>query len=230
MRGWLETLAWISLIAAGVCALLILVDILAGRPQKMAIMNAVWPITALYLGPLGLWVYWMLGRPAAKASHLTQGHANQERPSKPFWQSVFVSTTHCGAGCVLGDILGEWTVFVAALTIAGSRLWADYVVDFALAYVADILFQYFSIVPMCHLAPLQGLRDAVKADTLSLVAFEIGMFGWMALMALVLFRSSPLHPNEAVYWFMMQIGMIAGFLTSYPANWLLVRVGIKHGM
>jgi len=33
-----------------------------------------------------------------------------------------------------------------------------------------------------------------------------------------------------VFWFMMQIGMIFGFLTTYPANWLLVKWGIKSGM
>jgi hypothetical protein len=37
-------------------------------------------------------------------------------------------------------------------------------------------------------------------------------------------------PNSVVFWFMMQIGMIFGFLTTYPANWLLVKRGIKSGM
>ena len=36
-----------------------------------------------------------------------------------------------------------------------------------------------------------GLRDgivaALKADTLSLMAFEVGLFGWMAIVQLVLF-------------------------------------------
>ncbi|WP_353615328.1 DUF4396 domain-containing protein [Virgibacillus sp. 7505] len=29
---------------------------------------------------------------------------------------------------------------------------------------------------------------------------------------------------------MMQIAMMIGFLTSYPANWILVKKGIKHAM
>jgi hypothetical protein len=36
--------------------------------------------------------------------------------------------------------------------------------------------------------------------------------------------------NDPVFWFMMQVGMCIGFLTTYPANWILVRVGIKHTM
>jgi uncharacterized protein DUF4396 len=39
-----------------------------------------------------------------------------------------------------------------------------------------------------------------------------------------------LDPTMAVFWFMMQIGMIPGFMTTYPANWLLVRGGVKSAM
>jgi uncharacterized membrane protein len=74
----------------------------------------------------------------------------------------------------------------------------------------------------------QALAKAIKADTLSLVMFEIGLFGWMGFVAFVLIGK--LYPISPVFWFMMQIGMILGFFTSYPANWWLVRKGIKHGM
>ena len=33
-----------------------------------------------------------------------------------------------------------------------------------------------------------------------------------------------------VYWFLMQIGMIAGFFTAWPANAWLIRAGIKESM
>jgi hypothetical protein len=29
---------------------------------------------------------------------------------------------------------------------------------------------------------------------------------------------------------MMQIGMVLGFIASFPPNWLLVRLGVKGGM
>jgi hypothetical protein len=35
---------------------------------------------------------------------------------------------------------------------------------------------------------------------------------------------------SATYWFMMQIGMVLGFITALPPNWLLVRLGVKGGM
>ena len=55
------------------------------------------------------------------------------------------------------------------------------------------------------------------------------MFAWMAIAYYVLVPWHP-RPNNAVFWFMMQIGIILGFLTTYPANWLLIRWGIKKGM
>ncbi|MDN5585020.1 MAG: DUF4396 domain-containing protein [Brevibacterium sp.] len=53
--------------------------------------------------------------------------------------------------------------------------------------------------------------------------------GWMALVSLVFFASPP-EPDSPVFWLMMQIAMMLGFLTSFPANWILVRKGVKHAM
>jgi hypothetical protein len=39
-----------------------------------------------------------------------------------------------------------------------------------------------------------------------------------------------LDKTSPVFWLMMQIAMLAGFLTSYPVNWWLVRAGIKEEM
>jgi hypothetical protein len=39
-----------------------------------------------------------------------------------------------------------------------------------------------------------------------------------------------LHPDSAVYWFGMQIGMCLGFLTAYPVNVWLIRRGTKEAM
>jgi hypothetical protein len=52
----------------------------------------------------------------------------------------------------------------------------------------------------------------------------------MALFFFVFFTDPHLTPDHAAYWFLMQIGMILGFLTSYPANSWLIRHGIKEGM
>lgn len=219
----MELIRIISIIAvsAGVLsALIILIDVIR-HPQEMPIMNIVWPINGLYLGPFAIWFYWKLGK---KGMH----------DKKPFWQSVFVSASHCSGGCTAGDAIGVPIVFFTGLTVAGSALYAHYAVEFILAYIFGLFFQVFSIVPMKkkmgeNISWLKGFGEAAKADTLSLIAFEVGMFGWMAIVHFLLF-SNPPSPDTFVYWFMMQIAMILGLATSYPANWLLVKRGVKHGM
>jgi len=93
-----------------------------------------------------------------------------------------------------------------------------------------IVFQYFSIKPMRNLGPMERIVAAIKADTLSILAFQVGMYAWMALVYFVLFPEQHLKPFDPRYWLMMQIGMICGFATSYPMNWWLIRTGLKEAM
>jgi hypothetical protein len=138
--------------------------------------------------------------------------------------------SHCGAGCTLGDLIAEWCIFGIGATIAGLALLPEYIGDYLAALTLGIIFQYFAIAPMCGLGLRKGLVEAAKADILSLTAFEIGLFGWMALVQLVLFPHPHLSVSSSAYWFLMQIGMILGFFTSWPANVWLIRKGIKEPM
>jgi hypothetical protein len=53
----------------------------------------------------------------------------------------------------------------------------------------------------------------------------------MAITTFVLFpEPRRIHPNMAVFWFMMQIAMMIGWATSYPANIWLIRKGWKEKM
>ncbi|MGH2908032.1 MAG: DUF4396 domain-containing protein [Solirubrobacteraceae bacterium] len=224
---WLTVIAWISLALAFATAGLIIYDIFGrGYRQQMAVMAAVWPVTALYLGPLAWWGYRRWGR-------LNSPRYQQQTGREPDYRepvSVAIGVSHCGAGCTLGDIIGAWIVFAAAFALLGLALPAEYIADFTLAFALGIAFQYFAIAPMRGLGVRDGLVAALKADTLSLTAFEIGLFGWMAIMQLVLFTAPHLTPDHAAYWFLMQIGMILGFLTAYPVNVWLIRRGIKEAM
>jgi hypothetical protein len=217
---WLTAIAIIHLILSVLSALFVVGHILDGHRQKMAVMNFVWPITALWSGPLGLAAYWMIGM---------QGKRAEGKGAKPFWQSVLIGDAHCGAGCTLGDFVGEWLVYLVGITIAGSVLWANYLFDFALAYIFGIFFQYYSIAPLQGLSGWDAIKAAVKADTVSLVAFEIGMFAWMGFASQVLFHPK-LQPTQPAYWYMMQVAMLVGFLTAYPANWWLIRRKLKPAM
>jgi len=221
--AWLVTVSWISIVLSVGQAIIIAADT-ARRPQKMMpIMNLVWPLIGLFYPISGIWTYYAIGR----ATH--RSTSSQHGQGRPRWQGVLVSTTHCSSGCALGDMIGAPLVFATGLLIAGSALLTDYIVEFVLAYIFGIAFQYFGMGLTKHESPIRALTDAIKADTLSLISFEVGMFGWMALVSLVFFASAP-EPTTPVFWFMMQIAMLLGFVTSYPANWILVSKGVKHAM
>jgi hypothetical protein len=227
---WLVALSWLALAVGFACAAVILLDVYGrGYRQRMAIMEAVWPVNALYLGPLALIGYHRYGRPSSH--RWLSEHDTDSAPDKPDWATTSVGVAHCGAGCTLGDIVAEFAVFGLGATIAGTALWAEYIGDYILAIALGLIFQFFAIAPMRGLNFRKGIVAAAKADILSLSAFEVGLFGWMALMAFVFFPAPHhLHPDSPVYWFLMQIGMALGFLTAYPVNSWLIRKGIKEAM
>jgi hypothetical protein len=136
---WLATVAWFYLGVCFVCAAAIAYDIFFNRRrQPMGVMDAVYPITALYLGPFALALYWRWGRSPPRMTE----------PAKPRWVTMAIEVSHCGSGCTLGDLIAEWLIFALALTVAGRTLFAEYLGDYALALALGILFQYCAIARM----------------------------------------------------------------------------------
>jgi hypothetical protein len=243
--AWLTVVAWVYLSVCFCCAGIISYDIaLNHRRQPMGVMNFVFPITALYFGPAALAFYWRWARAPAAAPIALSAAAASTAPvpagggglqpgeqARPRWVTMAIEVSHCGAGCSLGDVVSEFGIFALGLTVAGLTLGAEYIGDYVFALAFGILFQYFAIAPMRGLGVKDGLVAAAKADFISLTAFEVGLFGWMAVMMYVLFPAPHnLMPSSAAYWLLMQAGMMIGFATSWPANVWLVSRGIKIPM
>jgi hypothetical protein len=232
--AWLHVLSLVSLLVAAGCALTIAFDE-SRHPQKMWIMNLVWPLCALFGSLAWLWGYFRFGRLNARDA------PTEAKEGKPFPVSVGEGASHCGSGCTLGDICAEWLAFgVPALAVwfgygwlFGDKIFAVWVLDFIFAFAFGIVFQYFAIAPMRDLGVRDGLVAALKADTLSLTAWQVGMYGFMAVAHFWIFAhllDARLQVNSVEFWFMMQIAMLFGFATSYPVNWWLIRSGIKEAM
>lgn len=115
---------------------------------------------------------------------------------------MFAGVTHCGAGCVLGDIVGEWLVYGIGVTINQRFIWPELLIDYAFALLFGIVFQYFSIAPMSgHWGPVTVWR-AIKADVVSLTSFELGLFGWMIAFQVGIWEYR-LPVVCTTYWWMM---------------------------
>jgi hypothetical protein len=228
--NWPRIIAVFSLIVALASVLLVSTDLIK-RPQHMWIMNIVWPLTALYGGPIAVWAYYRIGILSSRESVRKAEQRAEKMPGKktPFWQSVAIATTHCGSGCTVGDICAEWLIFFVPLTLLGKTIFAAWVLDYVLAFLFGIAFQFFTIKPMRNLSTGQALGAALKADSLSLTSWQIGMYGWMAIAVFGIYGHE-LQKTDPVFWFMMQIAMICGFVTSYPINWWLLRKGVKEVM
>lgn len=234
--NFITIISWISLCVAFLSFLYLIISV-KKHPQKMKIMNIVWPLTALFGS-----VFWVLAYKKWGENHQTSDKPmTMTMPTKPMAVSVFIGTCHCGAGCSLADLVIEWTLyFFPAVYMLGGypsifshKLFAGFVLAYILALIIGVSFQYFAIVPMKHLTRKEGIIAAIKADTLSLSCWQIGMYATVALCQLLLFPKwfgGEVVPTQPVFWVMMQVAMLIGFCTAYPMNWWLIKAGIKEKM
>ena len=218
-------------------AMIVLIDVIR-HPQAMKIMDAVWPINALWGGPLILWAYFTLGKHRKmkmempmKAMKMDSGMKMPMTEHKygEFWQGIVVDALHCGAGCSLSDLVGSWIFYyLLSFSILNQKLFGEWLFDYVLALIIGVLFQYAAIAPMMDGSIGHKLVQAFKIDFWSLTAWQVGMYGWSAIVNFGLhLHFTPVMP---AFWLMMAIGMACGFVTAYPMNWLLVKLGIKKGM
>lgn len=82
-----------ALLLFGAISALYMVRETVRHPPAMMIMRYVWPLCALFAGPLLIWFYHRYGRKGAEDT--------------PFAARVAKGALHCGAGCALADIICE---------------------------------------------------------------------------------------------------------------------------
>jgi len=231
---WLHALSFAWIVLGGICAGAIIVDEFR-HPQEMWIMNIVWPLTALF----GT-IVWFAAYRAWRRNIAGAGKKSDERPPR-FAVMVMKGTSHCGAGCALGDIIVEWSAFAFPVlavwfgwhTVFDEKTFAVWIPDFIVAFLLGIIFQYFTIKPMRGLSVGAGVMAAAKADVASITAWQVGMYGLMAIIQFLWFKPAYGRIAQVAspeFWFAMQLAMLAGFATSYPVNWWLIRSGVKEKM
>ena len=84
-----------------------------------------------------------------------------------------------------------------------------------------LLFVYERAASRHGRAAALPVGAAAVAAVLTVLAFDIGMGGWMLLLH---FNEFMPPATEGSFWFLMQIGIVLGLLTGYPVvSWLTQR-------
>lgn len=219
----MNILALLYVLSGIISAVIIFFDqFVRGNRQQMKIMNVVWILTGLWAGAIGLIAYYLFGR-RSHAMVMDMKMGMNMNMSKPKWQMITLSALHCGAGCSLADLIGEWFIFFVPISLISG-----WVLDYILALFIGLFFQYVMICAMEKITTQEAYKKAFKADFWSLTSWQVGMYGFMA----VAIFGFDYHINRLSweFWFLMQIAMMCGFLFSYPVNGLLIKKGIKKGM
>ena len=206
-------LVWYLLTAASVA---FMIYDLATNTPAMGVMKVAWVLIALYLGPIGLFVYLLSCRQPMPGAHDAFIAAH--------WKQSVGSLAHCLAGDATGIILA------AVLTY---RFGFPNGIDLILEYTAAFLFGWMVFQALFMKSMLGGnyvvaLRGTFFAEFVSMNMVMVGMIPTMVILMHAMPESrNPLHP---LFWGVMSIATLVGGLTAYPINSWMVRRGIKHGM
>ncbi len=209
---WLTVVALIFLGLGFLCAGVILYDVFGrGYRQRTKAMEAVWPITAIYFGPLALLAYFRWGRPQSREWQEKQG----ERPQRSFSVEAVLETIPGGAASFVGHLIAVPLVLLLGLTIAGRDIWPMIILIAVIALPLLFAFEYFFTG--------KGIGAALLTSAVAIIAFDLGMGVAMLFVHFVLM----FPPTTIAFWFVMQIGLILGFATAYPVVLGMVRRATK---
>ena len=219
LPGWVEPLATVFVTLAVLTAIAVAYDIYGrGYRQRVRSMEAVWVLSALWLGPLTLALYARTGRPRSA----------QWQARHPGGGELGVSAAAAsgglpgGAASLVGHVIGVPIVLAAGWSLFGVDMFAMIALIAVLAIVMLFAFEYSAAVRRDAGATAVGA--ALLVATVTVLAFDLGMGGWMLLLH---FNELMPPPASMSFLFLMQIGIVLGFLTGYPAVAMLLKRGAK---
>jgi hypothetical protein len=201
---WRTALSWVALALGFGSAAVTLIDItVRGSRQPMKVMEWVWPITGLYLGPAAVWAYYRWGRPNSHRwlqEHPRRHHRRIRhlRPRAHHRRTSPVRRIH--------RRLHPRQRARPGVSVLRYRRDAR----------PELRQGHHRRRPGRHPVTVRVRSRPIRLD------------GRTSVRAVP--RTAPSAPELTVYWFGMQIGMIIGSLTAHPVNAWLIRAGIKEVM
>ena len=215
--AWWTPVAWTYLLVCLVSAAVLVYQVY-GRGQKPQdrVMAPIWPISALFLGPIAFLLYARWGQGQSGAVPMVG------RAPLGTGALIVMALLPGAAASTLAHLVGVPVVFGAGWTIAGLALWAVALFILVLATALLFVFEYLAL-SQARLERPTGRQTAslFLGSLFTVLAFDLGMVGWM----LFLFTTDTMKPTtNVVFTLQMQVGMVLGMLTAAPiAAWLVTK-------
>ncbi|MEO9189911.1 MAG: DUF4396 domain-containing protein [Acetobacteraceae bacterium] len=170
-----------------------------------------------YTGPFGAFLYVLGCREPLRGLH--------ERYVAARWRQVLGSTMHCVAGDGLGILVGAVISSIFALHGPGEVL-LEYLLGFAFGWT---IFQALFMRAAAGGSYKRSLSRTFIPELVSMNLLMAGMVPTMMILKSEL-GSAAASPASPVFWFVMSMALLVGFIVAYPINWWLVANHLKHGM
>ena len=207
-------LVWFVL--AGASTLYVAIDQYRNNPEPV-VMKWGFILVTLYTGPLGLLLYVLADKEPHPGTH--------EEFIKPLSKQGIGSTIHCVAGDATGIIAAA--VITAVL---GLPMWVDLIVEYLAGFAVGLfVFQALFMKSMMGGSYLDNVRRSFVPEFISMNFMMAAMAPTMTL--LMMGRDMrAMDPMQLLFWGVMSLGIIAGYILAYPSNVWMVARSLKHGL
>jgi len=189
-------------------------------------MKWAWPIIVLFFSVIGVVLYFATARAPgiAEAANEVDKQTLHDRYEEKMWRRVNGAVIHC----VAGDGFGIMTAMVIARA-AGMSFWQEFWFEYAVGFVIGwLVFQRKSMAMMTDSLPKQ-LAMAFRGEFFSMLTVMGGMGAVMTYVTPMVATQQP-KPLTYAFWGFGAFGLLVGFVFTYPMNWMMVKLGWKHGM
>jgi manganese oxidase len=203
-------------VLAGLSTAYVAVDQFRNNPEP-TVMRWGFILVTLYMGPVGLLLYVLADKEPRPGEH--------EQFIAPLWKQGIGSTIHCVAGDATGIILAA-----VITTSLGLPMWLDLIVEYVTGFACGLfIFQSLFMRSVMGGTYLENVRKSFVPEFISMNFMMAGMAPVMSF--LMMGRDMrAMDPTELVFWGVMSLGVIVGFITAYPSNVWMVARNLKHGL
>lgn len=222
-RPWF-VIPWYAVGIVG--AVFVGVDLATKNTPLKSAMKWAWPIVVVFFSVIGLALYFLTARPPGIGA--IHDPEQKQQALDRYEQSMVRRVNGAVIHCIAGDGLGIMTGMVIARAIRFSfweEFWFEYAVGFLFGW---LIFQLKSMTMMTESKP-KALAMAFRAEFFSMLTVMAGMGAVMAYVTPMAVTAQP-RPLTYAFWGFGALGLVVGYLFTFPMNWMMIKEGWKHGM